>query len=349
MNRADRAFLRHLTPSPTDTVVDLWYGNADLARAVADLIPNGRLTLLTPDATTKTDVDHDFSGLPNVTATVVANAGSLPIATFDVAYLAIRPYLSNARLTDLLVGARRCLRPGGRLMLYAPMRQGAPTVLRRAGEIFGPVDILDKPGGARIARCYATEAATTPSLVRETHETLFAVYIRSHDFSFSSTPDVFSSGELDEGTRLLLESVEIAQAESVIDLGCGYGAIGIVAARLAEEGWATLVDTNAQAVALAQRNITRNDVPNADAFISDGLAAVRDRRFTLALSNPPLHAPTGTIERLTRETYAQLAPYGRLAYVVHKGYDARPIVQATFGQVVTLAETDAFRVIGANR
>jgi len=289
------------------------------------------------------------SGFFNVTATVAANAGSLPVATFDLAYLAIRPYLSNARLTDLLTGARRCLRPGGCLMLYAPMRQGAPTVLRRAGEIFGAVEVLDKPGGARIARCYATEAATTSPLAHETHETLFTVHIRGYGFSFASAPDVFSTGELDDGTRLLLESVTIAQRERVIDLGCGYGAIGIIAARLAEEGWATLVDSSAQAVVLATRNIERNDVPNADALVSDGLAAVRDRRFTLALSNPPLHAAAGTIERLTREAHAQLAPHGRLAYVVHNGYDARPIVQATFGHVVTLAETDTFRVIGATR
>jgi len=125
---------------------------------------------------------------------------------------------------------------------------------------------------------------------------------------------VFSTGELDEGTRLLLESVDVMSADRVADLGCGYGAIGIIAARLASAGWTTMVDTNAQAVALAQRNIVCNDVLNADAFVSDGLVAVRERRFDLVLSNPPLHVARGTVERLTREAYAQLTPHGRLAY-----------------------------------
>ena len=138
-------------------------------------------------------------------------------------------------------------------------------------------------------------------------------------------------------------------ADRVADLGCGYGAIGIIAARLANAGWTTMVDTSAHAVAFAQRNIVCNEVLNADAFVSDGLVAVRERRFDLVLSNPPLHVARGTVERLTREAYAQLAPYGRLAYVVHKGYDARSIVQSVFGKVTTLAETEAFRLIGANR
>ncbi len=349
MNKADRAFLRYLTPSPTDRAVDLWYRNALVARAVAARIPDGRLTLLIPDATAKATAEHDLLGIPNVVATVAADAGDLPATSFDLAYLAIRPYLSNARLANLLLGARRCLCPGRPLVLYAPMRQGAPTVLQRAEDIFGNIETLDKPGGARIARCYATEATPAPSATLTMQETLFTVHLRGLDFSFVSAPDVFSFGELDEGTRLLLESVEIAPAERIIDLGCGYGAIGVVAARLAPQGWTTMVDTSAHAVTLARRNIERNDVPNADAIVSDGLAAVVDRRFTLVLSNPPLHAASGTIERLTRQAHAQLVPHGRLAYVVHKGYDARPILHAVFGNSTTLAETEVFRLIGATR
>jgi len=349
MNKADRAFLRYLNPSPADTVVDLWYGDADLARAVAAQVPTGQLVLLMPDATAKTMAEHDLSGVHNVTVMVAAGAESLPVARFDLVYLAVRPYLSNARLADLLSGARRCLRPGGRLLLFASMRQGAPTLLRRAEEVFGNMQILDKPGGTRIARCYAPEDADASIVGREEWEKIFTVHTRGHAFSFVSGADVFSTGELDDGTRLLLESVDVMSADRVADLGCGYGAIGIIAARLANAGWTTMVDTSAHAVAFAQRNIVCNEVLNADAFVSDGLVAVRERRFDLVLSNPPLHVARGTVERLTREAYAQLAPYGRLAYVVHKGYDARSIVQSVFGKVTTLAETEAFRLIGANR
>ena len=147
MNKADRAFLRYLNPSPADTVVDLWYGDADLARAVAAQVPTGQLVLLMPDATAKTMAEHDLSGVHNVTVMVAAGAESLPVARFDLVYLAVRPYLSNARLADLLSGARRCLRPGGRLLLFASMRQGAPTLLRRAEEVFGNMQILDSQEG----------------------------------------------------------------------------------------------------------------------------------------------------------------------------------------------------------
>ena len=83
--------------------------------------------------------------------------------------------------------------------------------------------------------------------------------------------------------------------------------------------------------------------------MSDGLAAVGDRSFDLVLGNPPPHAGERTLRRLTDEAYDHLVPGGRLVYVIHKAYDARPIVTAVFGGVTTLAETREFRVVSGTR
>ena len=287
----------------------------------------------------------------STTVVLAASAAALPVGKFDLAYVVVRPYLSGSQLTDLLVGARRCLRPGGRLLLMAGTRQGAATAMQRAEEIFGNLCILDKPGGTRIASCVAS-STTAPSDHRDERtpaEIRFDVRLRGQNFTFLTASGVFSRGAVDDGTRLLLETVDVRPADRIADVGCGYGVIGIVAARCALEGCAALVDRDALAVEFARRNIAHNGVGNAEALVSDGFAAVHGRSFDLVFSNPPLHAGERTLRRLTEDACDHLVPGGRLVYVVHKAYDARPMLTAVFEAVTTLAETRACRVVSGTR
>ena len=223
--------------------------------------------------------------------------------------------------------------------------------MKCAEELFGNLRILDKPGGTRIASCVAGGAMAPGDRgdERARAEIQFDVRLRGRDFSFLSASGVFSRGAVDDGTRLLLETVDVRPADRIADVGCGYGVIGIVAARCAPAGHATLVDSDALAVELARRNLALNGVSNAEALVSDGLAAVHDHSFDLVLSNPPLHAGERTLRRLTDEAYDLLVPGGRLVYAIHKAYDARPIITAVFGAVTTLAETREFRVVSGAR
>jgi 16S rRNA (guanine1207-N2)-methyltransferase len=352
-SKAERLFLHYLNPAADDAVVDLFGGDAALAVAVVQRIPAGHLTVLTRDAAVHAALQRHIRqvGAANATVVLAASAAALPVGRFDLAYVVVRPYLSGSQLTDLLVGARRCLRPGGRLLLMAGMRQGAATAMQRAEELFGNLRILDKPGGTRIASCVAGGAMAPSNRggERAQAEIRFDVRLRGQTFTFLSAGGVFSWGAVDDGTCLLLETADVHPADRIADVGCGYGVIGIVAARCAPAGCATLVDSDALAVELARRNIALNGVGNAEALVSDGLAAVHDRSFDLVLSNPPLHAGERTLRRLTEEAYDHLVPGGRLVYVVHKAYDARPMLTAVFGAVTTLAETREFRVVSGTR
>src|SRR6266571_3560094 len=88
--------------------------------------------------------------------------------------------------------------------------------------------------------------------------------IRGHPFAFRTDAGVFSGDKIDRGTELLIEAIEIGPCELILDLGCGYGAIGIVAARLSEGGHVILTDVNERAVALARKNVAANAVGNAE-------------------------------------------------------------------------------------
>src|SRR5256714_10202280 len=79
-----------------------------------------------------------------------------------------------------------------------------------------------------------------------------SVTIRGHPFTFHTDSGVFSRDELDRGTELLLEAVEVGPGETILDLGCGYGVIGIVAARLYQGGHVVLTGVNERAAAPAR-------------------------------------------------------------------------------------------------
>src|SRR5256886_13271978 len=93
-----------------------------------------------------------------------------------------------------------------------------------------------------------------------------SVTIRGHTFTFHTDSGVFSRDELDRGTELLLEAVEVGPRETILDLGCGYGVIGIVAARLTEGGHGILTEVNQRAPGLAAANLPPNRIPNAEVW-----------------------------------------------------------------------------------
>ncbi len=78
--------------------------------------------------------------------------------------------------------------------------------------------------------------------------------LRGHLLQFETKPGLFSKGEIDKGSSLLIDRMEISSTDTVLDLGCGYGAIGLVAARMANRGTVWMVDTDVRAVQYATIN-----------------------------------------------------------------------------------------------
>ena len=137
-----------------------------------------------------------------------------------------------------------------------------------------------------------------------------SVTIRGHPFTFQTDSGVFSREGLDRGTELLLEAIEVGPCESMLDLGCGYGPIGIVAARLSEGGHVILTDVNERAVALARANIAANGLRNAEVRIGDVYAPVDDMLFDHILCNPPIRAGRGIVDRIIAEAPSHLLDGG---------------------------------------
>lgn len=127
-----------------------------------------------------------------------------------------------------------------------------------------------------------------PSVPEELHTA--AVDIRGLRLIFITSSGVFSKARIDLGTELLIDTLEIYDGENALDLGCGYGAIGIAAALLAPGSWVTMVDLNRRAVELTGRNAAVNGAGNVEVVQGNGFEAVGGRRFHRIYTNPPYRA-----------------------------------------------------------
>ena len=136
--------------------------------------------------------------------------------------------------------------------------------------------------------------------------------------SFVVDAGVFASQRLDPGTALLIENLGLRPTDRVLDLGCGWGAVGVAAARSAVRGEVVLTDVNRRAARLAEENLARNGVRNAAVRVGRSFEPVGDERFDVVATNPPYRAGRELVLGILAEAPRHLAPGGRLL-VVGKG------------------------------
>ena len=166
-------------------------------------------------------------------------------------------------------------------------------------------------------------------------------------------PSVFAQGKLDEGTRLLIEALQVQPADEALDIGCGAGYLGLHIARQANRGHVTMVDASLATVALAQRNITESGLPNINVLPSDGAQAVLSQRFDLVVTNPPFHQggiqTTEIAERFIREATRVLRPQGRFYLVANRFLKYEPTLKAHFNNITEVGGNTRFKVLLALR
>jgi 16S rRNA (guanine1207-N2)-methyltransferase len=194
---------------------------------------------------------------------------------------------------------------------------------------------------------YFTRQPTVPSKPVEI-ETI----LRGRTFRFRTDRGVFSHGRLDPGTRLLIETMEVEPTDTVLDYGCGYGAVGVAAATLVPGGFVWMVDSNARAVALARINLRLNGLHNARARRGEDLEAVPGVAFDVIATNPPVHAGRQVIEGMTEQARRRLRPGGRFYWVgrTDKGVKtmARRLAER-FGRVEEVDKRAGYRVYVATK
>lgn len=143
-------------------------------------------------------------------------------------------------------------------------------------------------------------------------------------FSFLSDNGVFSKDKIDYGSKCLLETYLKIEKESleVLDMGCGYGFIGIVISKIKNSN-VTMVDVNKRAMHLTEMNIEKNKA-NAKAFISDAYENITNT-FDCIITNPPIRAGKSKVLEILLGAKEHLKTDGRLYFVIRKDQGAKSI------------------------
>lgn len=143
---------------------------------------------------------------------------------------------------------------------------------------------------------------------------------RGQTFAFDVAHTLFSSYQIDEGTDLFLRTIALQSPQSILDLGCGCGVIGIVLARLFPLARVVLADRDLLAVRYARHNAILNHTPNITVVASVGLEAVPPGAFDLVVSNIPAKIGDDAIEReFLLDPLSRLSPGGEYWFVVVSG------------------------------
>lgn len=134
--------------------------------------------------------------------------------------------------------------------------------------------------------------------------------------TFTTDAGVFSRDGLDRGTEALLNALPVPMAGRVLDLGCGWGAVGVALGKRYPALQIVMTDINRRAVELARRNLAANGVA-AEVLQGDGFEAVTGR-FDAIVTNPPIRAGKAVVYALFEQARAFLTPDGALYVVIRK-------------------------------
>jgi 23S rRNA (guanine1835-N2)-methyltransferase len=267
------------------------------------------------------------------TSARAGDAGTRPDRgqSFDAVAVAPKPYAPLDVTAQRIVDAGSRLTAGGRVYLAAAEQSGLNRYRGVLAEIASEVAQIAERGDHTVlaARVHSERARNVSAFVKSR---VFEERVGGVDLSLVSVPGVFSAGGIDDGTRLLAAAATVDDGDRVLDLCCGYGALGAYAASVADCE-VVLSDENRLATACAERTLEMTGVATA-VVTADSASGVGGERFDRILCNPPTHATDSVLCDLFDDAREVLANDGHLFVVHHRDLDLRPQL-AAFDDVET--------------
>jgi 16S rRNA (guanine1207-N2)-methyltransferase len=177
---------------------------------------------------------------------------------------------------------------------------------------------------------------------------LITAEIKDTKLNFHTEAGVFSPDKIDRGTLAMLSAVELATSDKVLDLGCGYGAVGIWAASVIGSDRVVMSDIDEMCVTLSQKNAQMNGLGGIKTVVSDGLRNLDDTDFTLILSNPPYHTDFSVAKHFIEKGFNRLKIGGKMVMVTKRKQWYKNKLTAIFGGV-KVRETGGYFVFCAEK
>ncbi|MBC2379175.1 class I SAM-dependent methyltransferase [Listeria welshimeri] len=172
------------------------------------------------------------------------------------------------------------------------------------------------------------------------------VLLKGFNMNFTSDNGVFSKNTVDFGSKLLIEAFELEEKSGkILDVGCGYGPMGLTVAKEFPESQIEMVDVNLRALELAKENAELNKISNTNIYESSVYDNVTATDYQAIISNPPIRAGKKVVHAILEEAFAHLRKNGELWIVIQKkqgGPSAEKKMEEVFGNVETVTKDKGY-------
>ncbi len=174
--------------------------------------------------------------------------------------------------------------------------------------------------------------------------------LRGKLFRFKTDNGVFSKKEVDFGSRLLIEAFSYPEGieGDILDVGCGYGPVGLSVAYAFPRVKVEMVDVNERAVQLAQENAELNQISNINIHESNIFSSVENTSFAAILTNPPIRAGKQVVHEIFERSFEHLRPGGELWVVIQKKQGAPSAMdkmENLFGNVDVIVKKKGYFIL----
>lgn len=193
-------------------------------------------------------------------------------------------------------------------------------------------------------------AKPTSESNRETWNTT----INNTDFTYTTDSGVFSKNAIDQGSEVLMVTgAEQTYPEgNILDLGCGYGPVGIYLGQAFPERTIEMVDVNERALELSKLNAAQNKIENVEIYQSNIYENVENKEFAAILSNPPIRAGKKVVHEILEKAYDHLVEGGQLLIVIQKKQgapSAKKKMAEVFGNVERLNLDKGYWILASTK
>lgn len=178
--------------------------------------------------------------------------------------------------------------------------------------------------------------------------------IGGHDFVLLTDAGVFSKGKVDTGSEVLIQAAQESDfpTGNILDLGCGYGTIGLALAKTFPNREIEMVDVNERALDLSKDNAALNEIKNVKIYQSNIFSSIEGKEFAAIISNPPIRAGKKVVHQILEESYEHLVDGGKLQIVIQKKQgapSAQKKMEEVFGNVERISLEKGYWVLESEK
>jgi 16S rRNA (guanine1207-N2)-methyltransferase len=177
----------------------------------------------------------------------------------------------------------------------------------------------------------------------------FDFTLKGNNLKFTSDSGVFSKQTIDFGSRVLIEAIDFSNVPqgNILDVGCGYGPIGLALAKNQSTRQVTMTDVNLRALDLAKKNAQANNIENVEIFESNVYEQISDK-YALVVSNPPIRAGKDVVSGIIAKAQEHLLDNGELWIVIQKKQgapSAKKLMKDTYGNVDVVTRDKGYYIL----